>query len=393
MKDAVTTAVVLAALAALFGWAAWEPDEPDVQEPAANEGPTVIQDREPAEGECPNTCKRISLPTGVAEAAGLELVTTEMRPLSEILEANAETRFPPDKYVRVAPRLPGVIREVKAVIGRSVAAGDVLAVIESAEFGRLHAERQAAAAVLELRQKTFDREKELFESRATSQRAFLEAETALAEAKLEFDRADQALRAVGDGAPMLSLVAPIDGVVAEATAVVGEMASTERALFCVADLSRLWISIDVYESDLARVAPDARVTFTVDGLPGVKFPGRVIAVGAEVDDRTRTVRVHADVKNVRGLLRANMFGRAAIRVEEAEPRLVLPREALQNDGDCWLVFVSPVPNIYQARKVEPGLPIGAGIEIAGGLAAGERVVTTGSFLLKTEVLRGQIGAG
>ena len=88
-----------------------------------------------------------------------------------------------------------------------------------------------------------------------------------------------------------------------------------------------------------------------------------------------------------------MFGRAAIRIEEAKPKLVVPREALQNDGDCWLVFVSPIENVFQAREVEPGVPYGAGIEIVGGLAAGERIVTTGSFLLKTEVLRGQIGAG
>jgi cobalt-zinc-cadmium efflux system membrane fusion protein len=88
-----------------------------------------------------------------------------------------------------------------------------------------------------------------------------------------------------------------------------------------------------------------------------------------------------------------MFGRAEIAVKPAEPKLLVPKEAVQNDGDCNLVFVSPAADIFQARKIEVGTVYEGGYEIIGGLAAGEKVVTTGSFLLKTEILRGQIGAG
>lgn len=413
MKNGIITGSVFLALIAGFAWAAndWkipgiEKKRPDVTPLVARSGTIVTQDRQPQEGECPNTCKRITLASDHARIAGLEVQMTELQTISEILQANAETRFPPDKYVRVAPRLPGIIREVKAVVGQEVSAGDTLAILESSELSRMKSEYLQALAIQNLRQKTFDREKEMLESKITSKRKYLEAETALEEAKLDVRRTSQVLRTIGlsekqladvaknqDASPQLEVTAPRDGVVADPKAVAGEAASKDTALFCIADTSRFWIVIDVFESDLPRVEAGQRVSFTVEGWPGQRFPGQIVAVGTEVDDRTRTVRVYGDVKNVRGLLRANMFGRARIRVKDPEPKLVVPRAAIQNDGDCWLVFVNPIPNIFQARKVELGLPIGNGIEILGGLAAGEKIVTTGSFLLRTEVLRGQIGAG
>jgi cobalt-zinc-cadmium efflux system membrane fusion protein len=191
----------------------------------------------------------------------------------------------------------------------------------------------------------------------------------------------------------MDVVSPFAGTVVEASAVPGEIATPEKPIFAVASLESLWAAIDVLEGDLAKIENGQRVVFTVDGIAGQRFPGKVVAVGGEVDDRTRTVRVYAEVKNVQGLLRAKMFGRAQITVKPPEPKLVVPKEAVQNDGDCYLVFVSPSADAYKARKIEVGTVYEQGYEVTGGLAAGEKVVTTGSFLLKTEVLRGQMGAG
>jgi cobalt-zinc-cadmium efflux system membrane fusion protein len=191
----------------------------------------------------------------------------------------------------------------------------------------------------------------------------------------------------------MDLVAPFKGVVVEASAVPGEMASPEKPIYSVAAVERLWVAIDVAEIDLPKIEKDQKVAFTIEALPGQRFPGKVVAIAGEVDDRTRTARVYADVKNVQGRLRAKMFGRAEISVKPPEPKLLIPKEAVQNDGDCDLVFVAPTPNIFQARKIELGTAYGNGFEVLGGLASGDKVVTTGSFLLKTEVLRGQIGAG
>lgn len=429
MKQGLATGLVFLVLMSLFAFAANDWRVPGVKPPAppadwcaehkvalsaceecnpklARGGTEVMREREPKEGECPNTLVRIKLAPGVAAKTGLKLHTMKPESVEETLQGNAETSFVPTAYVRVAPRVPGVIREVSATLGRDVEAGAVLAILESADFGQAKADYLQALAVRDLRRQTHEQERELFEKKISTGRELLEAKTAYEEARLAVERAEQRLAALGlsveeiqavaakkDTSTRFEVKSPLAGSVVEASAVAGEPAAPDRPLFAVADVSRMWISIDLSERALPLVERDQKVSFTVDGLPGQKFPGRVVAVSGAVDDRTRTVAVHADVKNVRGLLRARMFGRAMIAIKPAEPKLLVPKEALQDDGDCNLVFVSHAQDVYQARKIQLGAAFGNSFEVTGGLADGDRVVTVGSFLLKGEVLRGQMGAG
>lgn len=429
MKENVLTAGVFVLLIGLFAFAANDWKTPWAGKPVhgadwcephqvalstceicnpklARGGTQAIKEREPKEGECPNTLVRIVLGSDAARKVNIAFHTVEARQVAELLKANAETGYPPDRHARVAPRVPGVIKEVKALLGQSIEGGGVLAVLESSEFGQAKADYLQSLAVLNLRQKTFEQEKSLLAKGMTTGRAALEAETNLEEARLSVNRAAQKLSAIGlspdqvkavvdtqDTSTSLALTAPFGGTVVDAAAVPGETATPDKPIFGVAAMERLWISIDVYEADSPKIARDQRVTFTVEGLPGQKFPGKVVAIAGEVNDRTRTVKVLAEVKNLQGLLRARMFGRAEITVKPAEPTLLVPKEAVQNDGDCNLVFVAPAPGIFQARKVEVGRAFEGGFEILGGIVAGDKVVTTGSFLLKTEILRGQMGAG
>jgi len=429
MKQNVLTGFVFILLIGLFAFAANDWKTPWAGKPAhgqdwceehktplstcetcnpklARGGTFTTREREPEKGECPNTLVRITLGQGVAQAVALSYGTAELKTLAESLRANAETMYTPSQHARVAPRIPGIIREVKALLGQEVEAGTLLAVLESSEFGQAKADYLQAQSLLRLRQETFDQDKILVEKKISTGRELLQATTNLEEAKLSSRRAAQKLqilglseaqvRAVGekqDTSALMDLVAPFKGVVVEAAAVPGEMASPEKPIYSVAAVERLWVAIDIAEIDLPKIEKDQKVAFTIEALPGQRFPGKVVAIAGEVDDRTRTARVYADVKNVQGRLRAKMFGRAEISVKPPEPKLLIPKEAVQNDGDCDLVFVSPTPNIFQARKIELGTAYGNGYEVLGGLAAGDKIVTTGSFLLKTEVLRGQIGAG
>lgn len=429
MKHTLMTGVVFAALIGLFAFAANDGRAPWAGKPPhgadwceahqtalstcekcnvrlARGGTFSMREREPKDGECPNTLVRVTLAPGVAKSVALEYHTLAAREVSEILRANAETQYPPSAYARIAPRIPGVVREVRVAFGQEVEAGAVLAIVESPEFGEAKSDYLQAEAVLALRRATSDQEQALFDRKVSSGRELLQAKSALEEARLALDRAGQRLALLGmppedlktlpakkDTSALLEVRAPFGGLIVEMSAVIGETAAPEKPVFAVAAMDRMWVSIDVDATDLGRIERDQRVVFTMDGLTGRRFPGRIAAVGGEVDDRTRTVHVYADIKNVQGLLRAQMFGRAEIVVKPAEPKLLVPREAVQSDGDCNLVFVSPTPDVFQARKIELGTAYEGGYEIVGGLAAGERVVTTGSFLLKTEVLRGQMGAG
>lgn len=429
MKQNALTALVFAVLIALFGlsandwklpWAAKAAHGDDWCEPhktrlstcdkcnpkLARGGTYTLKEREPKDGECANTLVRIHLGPNVAAQVGLKLGQADIKEVSETLRTNAETMYPPTGHSRVGPRAPGIVREVKSFLGDDVESGAVLAVVESSEVGQAKSDYLQALSILVLREKMFEQEKILAEKRISTGREFLQATASFEEAKISLEKAGQRLSILGlspeqvkdvaakrDASPLVEVRAPFAGRVVEASAVPGEATVVDKALFAVASVDRVWISIDVYESDLPKLEKGQRVSFFVDGFPGKRFPGKIVALGGEVDDRTRTARAFADVKNVDGLLRARMFGRAELTVKPPERKLLVPKEAVQNDGDCSLVFVSPSTDAFQARKVQLGVAYESGYEILAGLSPGDKVATTGSFLLKTEVLRGQIGAG
>ncbi len=189
------------------------------------------------------------------------------------------------------------------------------------------------------------------------------------------------------------LRSPAAGRIVERSAVVGEVVEQRDALYAVADLSTMWVMMDLREHDLTLVRVGLPVLLTVDGLPGHSFDGTVSWIASTVDDRTRTVKVRANLPNKDGLLRENMFGLARIIILDNDEVVSIPSEAVQTDGCCQLVFVKQDDTLFEPRKVSLGASANGHVEILAGLTPGESVVTIGSFLMKTEILKSNIGAG
>lgn len=189
------------------------------------------------------------------------------------------------------------------------------------------------------------------------------------------------------------LRSPVPGVVIERRAAIGEAVAETDPLFVMADPTTMWLMMDAYQRDLPLLREGQPVLLTLDGLPGRSFEGRITWIASQVDDRTRTVRVRADLPNPDGLLRAKMFGRARIIVHEDAAVVAVPRAAVQTDGCCQLVFVQQSDTEFEPRKVALGADAAGYVEVLSGLREGEVIATAGSFLLKTEILKGNIGAG
>jgi len=302
------------------------------------------------------------------------------------------------------------VRECPRLVGDEVEAGDVVARVDAPDLGEAKAALRRAAALVAHREKMWAFQQELLEGKAASRREVLAAEADLVEARIEREALRRRLRAIGvaeaalagveSGADLgstIEIVAPFAGVVVARRAALGEVAEAGHALLVVADGARMLVAIDLLEGDWPLVEADARMTFAPAGLEGEVLRGRLISRGAALDPQTRTVRALAEVKNVRGgrrILAPGMFGRVEIALDDgAAEALVVPREAVQWEGCHHVVFVEVRAGLYQTRAVELGLETGGLREVRSGLVAGERVVTTGAYLLKTEILKGSIGAG
>jgi len=188
----------------------------------------------------------------------------------------------------------------------------------------------------------------------------------------------------------LELKAPMSGRVVERHGAVGDMIDKTTALYTISNVATLWCIANVNETDMSLVRVGQPATVTVLSYPDDKFYGKVIRVGDSVNEQTRTLEVRIEVQNQGGMLKAGLFANAALRTTSAAEGLFVPDTSVQNVGGRSTVFVEEAPGTYRATEVRLGHEIGTMHEVLDGLAAGARVVTTGSFILKSELLKGEI---
>jgi cobalt-zinc-cadmium efflux system membrane fusion protein len=174
-------------------------------------------------------------------------------------------------------------------------------------------------------------------------------------------------------------------------AAIGEVVDPSAEFFAITDMSSLWVLADVFEKDLAHVQVGKAVKVRVASYPGKAFPGRIAYVADSIDSKTRTAKVRCLVQNDSGLLKLEMFATIDIPLEPTSPLLAVPDSAIQQIEGRSVVFVRTSDKDFRKCEVETGLASGGYTEIRSGLKAGDPVVTRGSFLVKTALLRNLIG--
>ncbi|RKY17704.1 MAG: hypothetical protein DRQ55_15135 [Planctomycetota bacterium] len=350
----------------------------------------------------------------VAEQAGLRYAQVNSSPLRATLSVPARISYDPRRYARLAPRAPGIVREVRVELGSVVKAGQVLAVLESPQVGATRASLRQALARVQQWERNAGREAGLLEQGLTTEQKALHAEISLTESRITVDALrlelnllglDSELKAPQDGATSgrslgsdangsaLPLLAPFDGEVIEMSAVLGESVPGDKILVAVADTARMCATLDVAPTDVDLMRAGTTVLLQAQGYPDQPVAGRVTWVAPQIDERTRTVEVRAEFDNPSGLLRAGGFGTARIITRDGEAALLVPKDAVQWEGCCNVAFVRLSTREFEPRKLLLGHDTGAAYEVLDGLADGETVVTQGSFLLMTELRKGSIGAG
>ncbi len=308
--------------------------------------------------------------------------------------------FTTHDVARVGPLLEGRLLTIAVEPGQSVTRGAELARVQSTEVGRARSEQVAAvvrsrAASLEL-----DRQQRMADAGVTSGRDLVAAQAQRSLAQLELRASLERLHALGigsvgpGGVSTVPLLAPIDGVVLRVDARVGQTVSAADTLFVVGRTDRVWLIADVYERDYARVHVGDEARVRLVAYPERTFGGRVENIGGIVDPQSRAASVRIVMENAGGVIRPGMSATARIVAPDAQgtPVVIVPRGALQTiDGQPY-VFIDRHEGRFEVRPIARGDDFEGDVEVLTGLAAGEPVVTEGAFILKSEVLRAQMGA-
>jgi cobalt-zinc-cadmium efflux system membrane fusion protein len=163
-------------------------------------------------------------------------------------------------------------------------------------------------------------------------------------------------------------------------------------LFTIADLSTLWVVIDVYEKDISRLRLGTGVKVSVTAFPDRTFKGKISYVSDVVDEKTRTEKARVTVDNSSGLLKPGMFATVLTETPAGgtERLIAVPEEAVLIDGARNYVFIQTAPDRFKRRDVEIGRNLGKRMEVTSGLKEGDPVVVNGAFILKSELKKSEL---
>ncbi len=181
----------------------------------------------------------------------------------------------------------------------------------------------------------------------------------------------------------ITFYSPISGTVLGKEIQEGQYVDEGTVLYDLADLSRVWINLDVYEKDIRFVKMGHSVRIRAESYPGEDFSGRVTFIDPVLDSETRTVRVRTEFENSLGMLKPRMYVKARIHVPSSGA-LAVPSSAVMFTGRRNIVWVEVAENTFEPRDVRLGVASGPMVEVLEGLRAGDIVVTSGGYLIESE---------
>ena len=315
-----------------------------------------------------------------------------------------------DRSTPVFSPYAGRVTKLLARPGDSVTQGQPLFVIEAADTVQAQNDFIAAMtglnkarSALDLTQLQHKRAKDLFEGKAVPLKDFQQAEATLIQAQNDLRSTETALEAArnklrilgltddaisafqekGRINPETTIFAPIAGTVVQRKIGPGQYVNSGASdpVFVIGDLSTVWLTAFVRETDVSAVTVGQEMTFNVLALPGRTLTGRINYVAAAIDPATRRLMVRATVNNSNGHLKPEMFATVTIYAPGDQPSVGVPKQALIYEGDQVRVWVAHEDKSIELRQIKTGLTNGDLVEVHGNLRPGEQIVTKGSLFI------------
>lgn len=336
--------------------------------------------------------KWIRYSAAFAERSGVKFGGVTPGSLSPIVYVTGTVTYDPDKVAAVGARISGRVRSVRKLEGDLVKRHEVLAEIESAELGEAQAALISARAHVAAASANEKREKELAQAKISSYRDAELAAANAAAARAELLAAEGRVRAMGgtaDAEPgILLLQSPLAGKVVQRQLSRGQFVEPTLTAFKVADLSRVFIELAVFERELPSIRGGDSVDVTSSSGPSNVVHGTVSYVGDEIDLETKTAAVRVIVEQPASPLRPGQSVLAKIHTRaKATQALLVPRDAVTSVDGKPTVFVAHDETSVEPRAVVLGRQDATQVEVSEGVQAGERVVVSGVFALKSEIFR------
>lgn len=345
---------------------------------------------------------------GVIESSPIEQTTA-----SDVLRVPGRVTLADNGTWRVGAITSGRIERVLVTQGDFVHEGQVLARMHShdvheakAEYLTAQGERSRLEAAAALAQKNYERMQRLYALKAASleqtevaRQQAMDAQTALRSGQIAVERerahleenlgisADAGGNPKNEVSDLIPIRAPASGYVLEKKTTPGSVVEPSTDLFVIGELQRLWMLASVNEADWPRLKLGQSATITVNGLADRTAAGKITDLGQQLDPLTHVLRVRIEFDNSKAKLRPEMLGEAQIAANTSKQALAVRADSIQQIQEQDVIFVRTSPDHFAMRPVHTGAPLGNRIIILEGAHPGDQVVTKGSFILKSEMLK------
>lgn len=283
-----------------------------------------------------------------------------------------------DSQIRIYPMVSGIVKKINVHSGWYVKAGQVLAELESSEMAGFSNELSSAEASMANAKRNLSVRKDLYASGLASARDVEEAESEFKRASSEVHKAEKVLQLNGGNRQAgYRITTPINGFVIEKKVTDHSHLRPDNAdpVFVIADISKVWAMVNIYESDISFIHQGDSVHLTSLSYPGKVFSGTIEKIYQVLDPETKTMRARINIHNPDLLLKPEMFVSGKVKVVQQNSRVSIASKALIFDNDRYYVIVKE-GNRPRIQQVEVAEKMGDRAYISHGLQDNEVVVSS-----------------
>jgi membrane fusion protein, heavy metal efflux system len=365
----------------------------------------------------PSTPGEVVISPAEQMAQKIEVQAVQMRDLPAMLSLPGHIALPDNATWRVGVLTDGRVEKVYANLGDYVHKGQILARMHSHDVHDARAAYQTALAdrakfdsAQTLAQTEYDRTQRLYALKAASleqtqiaQQELINAQTEAKNARIAVTGerthledtlgvpADIPENSHNENDELIPIAAPGSGYVLEKNVTPGVTIQPSTDAFVVGDLGRLWMLASVRADQLARLHVGQSAVISLPDAPAESFSGKVANLGQRFDSTTRQMQIRIEFTNTGGRLRPEMLAQAELPVGEKKAALLVPQDAVQQVNGQDAVFVRLSADHFVMRPIQAGDSAQGMVRVLSGIQPGDQVVTQGSFLVKSQLLRSSIG--
>lgn len=303
-------------------------------------------------------------------------------PLTGSVESN------PDKVIHFVSLVGGIITQTYFSLGDEVKKGQLLAEMRSAELNNLQAEKRSLENKIRVAERQLESVRSMFEDNIASKRDMVEAESELNILMAELDKvtADLSLYSASADKGVFQIRAPAAGIITQKNITAGsQIASDDAVLFTIADLSEIWILLNIYAGNVTSIEPGLKVDIRTLSYPGKVFKGSIGALSQVFDAEERVIKGRVVMKNPELLLKPGMLVDAMVIQEKDMEAVAIPTSALVFDNNQNYVVVFRDECDVEIRNVEILSRSNGTTFLSDGILDAEQVITRNNLLIYEQI--------